>query len=283
METLIDARGLAKRYPGFALEGISFRLEPGFVMGLIGENGAGKTTTIKCLMGLIRRDGGELSVLGLDPARDGARAREGVGYVSDENCLWEDMRVGAAVRVVSRFYRNWDWSAFKDRLAGFGLPPDRKIGQLSKGMRLKLNLAIALSHGADLLLLDEPTSGLDPMARDEFLGILRDYLAEGSRGVIFSTHITSDLEKIADFVTFIRSGKLVFSMDRESMAESFSLLRGGGSLPAGAREYLIGVKESAVGWEGLARDREAALAALGPGCAVERPSIEQIMLYHGKE
>jgi hypothetical protein len=101
-------------------------------------------------------------------------------------------------------------------------------------MRLKLNLAIALSHGADLLLLDEPTSGLDPMARDEFLGILRDYLAEGSRGVIFSTHITSDLEKIADFVTFIRSGKLVFSMDRESMAESFSLLRGGGSLPAGA-------------------------------------------------
>jgi ABC-2 type transport system ATP-binding protein len=160
------------------------------------------------------------------------------------------------------------------------LPERKKVKELSKGMKLKLNLAIALSHGANLLLLDEPSAGLDPVARDEFMGMLRDYVSDGKRGVLFSTHITSDLDKIADYVTFLREGKLVFSLDRGEMEDAFAIVRGGGSLPPGARERFIGVKETGVGFEGLTRERAAVQRDLGPGSVAERASIEQIMLYH---
>jgi ABC-2 type transport system ATP-binding protein len=283
MEPLVEARGLGKAYPGFSLEDVSFALEPGYVMGLIGENGAGKTTTIKLLMGMARRDAGELKVLGRDPETDGAAARERIGFVSDENWLWEDMRVDRAVKVVSRFFGHWDQGAFDARFEGFGLPARKAVKELSRGMRVKLNLAIALSHGAELLVLDEPSSGLDPVARDEFMLTLRDFVSDGKRAVLFSTHITSDLDKIADYVTFIRNGRVVFSMDKAAMEETYAIVKGGGSLPAAARGFFIGVKETGVGFEGLVRDREGALRALGGGCAAERANIEQIMLYHGKE
>jgi ABC-2 type transport system ATP-binding protein len=283
MEALIEARGLGKAYSGFSLEGVSFALEPGYVMGLIGENGAGKTTTIKLLMGMIRRGSGYLSVFGLDPERDGAAARERIGFVSDENWLWEDIRVDRAVKVLSRFFSHWDQAAFDARFEEFGLPARKAVKELSRGMRVKLNLAIALSHGAELLILDEPSSGLDPVARDEFMLTLRDFVSDGKRAVLFSTHITSDLDKIADYVTFIRNGRVVFSMDKASMEETFAVVKGGGSLPEAARGFFIGVKETGVGFEGLVRDKEGALRALGGGCAAERANIEQIMLYHGKE
>jgi len=282
MTALIEARGLRKGYPGFDLEGVSFSLEPGYVMGGGGENGAGKTTTLKILMGMARRDGGELSVLGADPWTEGVRARSRIGFVSDENWLWEEMRVDRAARTVSRFLPGWDGAGFERRREAFGVPAGKRVKELSRGMRAKLNLAVALSHGAELLVLDEPTSGLDPLARDEFLGILRDFVADGKRSVLFSTHITSDLDKIADYVTFIRGGRIVFSMDKASMEESFSLIRGGGDLPSEARSLFLGIRETGVGFEGLTRDREGALRAL-PGCAAERANIEQIMLYHGKE
>ncbi len=282
MAALIEARGLRKEYPGFTLDGVSFSLEPGCVMGLVGENGAGKTTTLRILMGMARRTGGELSVLGADPWTDGVRARARIGFVSDENWLWEEMRVDRAVKTVSRFLPSWDGAGFERRLGDFGVPAHKQVKELSRGMRAKLNLAVALSHGAELLVLDEPTSGLDPVARDEFLGVLRDFVADGKRSVLFSTHITSDLDKIADYVTFIRGGKIVFSMDKVAMEEGFCLIRGGGVLPAAARALFIGTRETGVGFEGLTRDREAALRAL-PGSAVERVTIEQIMLYHGKE
>ncbi len=286
MAALIDAQKLRKLYPGFVLDDISVHLEKGYVMGLIGENGAGKTTTIKLLMGMIRRQGGDLRILGADPEKDGAEVRERIGYVSDENTLWPELKVLTVAKVIARFYRSWNWDLFRAHIKGFGIPENKKVGELSKGTRLKLNLSIALSHGAELLLMDEPSAGLDPVARDEFLGLIRDYVSDGTRGALFSTHITSDLDRIADYITFIREGRIVFSLDRESMEDRFSIVKGGGSLSPEEKKLFIGVRETAVGFEGLVDCRDDMLKRLDSirePRAVERATIEQIMVFHGKE
>ena len=205
-ENAIEIKGLTKKYDGFTLDDISFDVPKGSVMGFIGQNGAGKTTTIKAIFNIISRDAGTINVLGLDNIENEYEIKEDVAAVFDELPFHEDFNARQISVVLSSVFRNWDNEKFKELLTRFALPEKKKIKQFSKGMKMKLQIATALSHDAKLLIMDEATTGLDPVIRNEILDIFREYLQDGERSILMSSHITSDLEKIADCVTFIDKG-----------------------------------------------------------------------------
>lgn len=288
MNQILEISNLHKKYEGFALKDVSFSLERGFVLGFIGPNGAGKTTTIKLIMNLIKRDSGTIKVFGLDNLRHEKEIKEKIGFVYDENYFYEELTTEEMKRIIAPFYTGWDEALYQKYIREFELPPRKRIKELSKGMKLKFSLALALSHQAELLVMDEPTSGLDPVFRNEFLDILRDYMAVENRGVIFSTHVTSDLEKIADYITMINKGEIVFSMSKEDLYEEYVLLKGPKSaLNQELKKVLIGWRESSLGFQGLARKRWQGDVSFATGSSLgkdgelvlERPTLEDIMLY----
>jgi len=284
-DAMIEARGLGKRYERFALEGVSFRLERGEVMGLIGPNGAGKTTTIRLLMGAAKPSSGSFSLLGGNPRGD-RRLLGRVGFVFEDCRFYGSLSISANARFVGRLYPGWDGRAFRGRLEAFGLDERAKVDGLSKGQRTKFALAVALSHGAELLVLDEPTSGLDPVSRSEILDILYGFISGGDSSVLFSTHITQDLERIADRVTFLREGRLVFSEATGEVLARHALVKGPAAALPALRGGLVGVREAATGFEGLtdrAGELAAARGAPAEGLVVERASLEDIMVYSTRE
>ena len=215
MSVILSVRHLRKEYEKFTLDNISFEVESGTIMGLIGRNGAGKTTTIKSILNLIHISGGEIVYFGKNFRENEAEIKEQIGYEGGAVDYYKKKKIRDIVEVTKTFYNGWDDSLYRRYTELFELDEDKTPAQLSEGMRVKLNLAIALSHGAKLLILDEPTSGLDPVSRDELLEIFR-YLAKEGAAILFSTHITSDLEKCADAITYIRKGKLEFSGQMDS-------------------------------------------------------------------
>ena len=222
MPDALEVRGLRKNYADFELKDVSFALPEGSIMGFVGQNGAGKTTTIKLIFNMIGRDGGEIKVLGLDNLRDELAIKQDLAAVFDEVFFVDSWRVSEVEKVVSGFYQNWSSSQYQGYLKEFDLAPGKKIKELSRGMKMKLMLSVAMSHGARLLVLDEPTSGLDPVARDELLDILLDYISDGKKSVFFSTHITSDLDRIADYVTLIDYGRIFYAGKKDELLEHFS-------------------------------------------------------------
>ena len=210
MSTILSVRHLKKEYEKFTLDDISFEIEDGMIMGLIGRNGAGKTTTIKSILNLIHISGGEIVYFGKDFRENEAEIKEQIGYTGGAVDYYKKKKIRDIVGVTKTFYQGWDDTLYRKYTQIFELDEDKTPAQLSEGMRVKLNLAIALSHGAKLLILDEPTSGLDPVSRDELLEIFQ-YLAGEGVAILFSTHITSDLDKCADAITYIRKGKMEFS------------------------------------------------------------------------
>jgi ABC-2 type transport system ATP-binding protein len=280
MDTVLRVENLAKRFPRFALEGISFSLERGYVMGFIGQNGAGKTTTIKCIMDLLRRDGGAIEVFGMDPRADGVSVREKIGFVYDELNV-SGMLTGEDVRsFVAPLYRGWDEALFRRHAKEFDLDLGQHVEKLSRGQKVKLSLAFALSHGAELLIMDEPTSGLDPVFRAELLDILYGIIQDERKSIFFSTHITSDLEKIADHITFIDNGRLVFSDSKDAVLERFRLVRGpADSLTPQVRALCVGTRATGSGFEALTREAEEVASLVGPRAVIERASLEDIMVH----
>lgn len=229
MSDLLRIQGLCKRYGDFSLSDVGLSVPEGSVVGLVGSNGAGKTTTIKAALGLVYADSGTIDLLGCPVTRNdaaaAARARQGVGVVFD-TCPFPQLYTVRDVQVVMRAtYAGWDDDAFERHIGAFGLTPEKKVGKLSRGMGMKLSLACALSHAARLLVLDEATAGLDPLAREEVLGMLRRYLAHEDRGILMSTHITTDLESIADYVVCIDGGRVVFSMEKDRITEEAGVAR----------------------------------------------------------
>jgi len=275
----LELSGVGKSYRGFRLQDVSFSLPRGFIGGLVGPNGSGKTTIVKLIMNLVRRDAGEIRVFGLDNRRDQVAVRSRIGFVYDAPGYWDDQTLAMHRRALGAFYPRWSDATF-NRLAGeFGLPLDAAFKTLSSGMKMKFSLAMALSHEADLLVMDEPTAGLDPVFRRELLQRLSAILQDEGKSILFSTHITSDLERVADFVTFVRGGRVVFSLPRHELFEAWAVVRG----DAAAVERLDGRtvrgrRRRGTTLEVLVTDGAAARRLLGASAVVERPRLDEVMV-----
>jgi ABC-2 type transport system ATP-binding protein len=276
---ILSVRDLTKRYEKFTLDRVSFELDQGYIMGFIGSNGAGKTTTLKSMLNLVHKDGGVVEVLGKDFTQNELALKQEIGFMFGGVDYYPKSRVAKITDVVRRFYANWDEATYRQYIQRFSIDESKKVAELSGGMRVKYSLALALSHRARLLILDEPTSGLDPVARDDLLELFQELIEDGERSILFSTHITSDLEKCADFITYIQNGRIIESRAKDDLIAAYRLVQG-------TREQirllpgLIACKEHAFGFTGLIKT-----ADLPPleGVSAEPPSIEEIMIYHERK
>ena len=279
MKTL-EVSGLTKRYESFVLDSVSFSLEPGYIMGFIGRNGAGKTTTMKAMLNLIHKDGGEVVVNGKSFTENETACKKEIGFVMGEFDCYKKSSLRRITQVTKRFYEDWDEKAYRGYLERFSLDENKKISELSAGMRVKYALALALSHNAKLLILDEPTSGLDPVSRDDLLDVFRSVIEDGTHSIFFSTHIISDLEKCADYITYIKDGKILASTDVESFRQGYLLCSGERSQLEEKKPWLIGAKVHAFGFTGLCRVGDAARFA---DCKTAPADLESIMIYTEQE
>ena len=275
MENALEIKGLCKQYEGFALENVSFTLPRGAVMGFIGENGAGKTTTIKSILHLIHRDAGEIRVLGLDNEKDERAVKERIGVVLEDGCFLNTMNARQVDTLMGKAYKSWQSAQFFGFMKRFGIDERKKIKDYSKGMRMKISIAAALSHGAELLIMDEPTSGLDPVVRDEVLDLFYDFMQDESHAILLSSHITSDLDKIADYITFIHRGRVVLSEPRDELLDTYGVLRCTADQLASLDPAAVRAKRvSTFGCEALVRR-----GGVPQNWPVEPVNIEQIMLF----
>lgn len=282
MNNVLEINNITKDYKKFKIDNISFNLPKGYIMGFIGANGAGKTTTIKLILNMIKRESGEIKVFGLDNIREEENIKEQIGVVFDECYYLEDWTLNDVEKAVSMFYKNWNSSIYEKYLKEFNLARDKKVKDLSRGMRMKLMIAVAFSHEAKLLILDEPTSGLDPVARDEFLDILRDYIEDEEKSVIFSSHITSDIEKIADYITYINNGKIIFTGEKDEFLEKYCIIKGGKEdITESQKKEIIGLRIHSTGFEGLIELKKA--VGFSSKVIIEKASLDEIMIYMNKE
>lgn len=274
MKNALEINNLSKNYGSFALDNVSFRIPRGCVMGFIGENGAGKSTTIKAILNLIHFDG-SISVLGMDNRTREQEIKQRIGIVLEDSCFPSFFKATDVNTTLKAAYPAWQEKTFANYLKRFRIEPMKKISEYSKGMRMKLCIAAALSHGAELLILDEPTSGLDPIVRDEVLDLFWEFLQDESHSVLMSSHITSDLDKIADYITFIHDGKILLSMPRDELLETYALIRcTADQLQSIDSKAIASSRVGAFGAEALV------LRAYAPlGFTPEPVNIEQIMLF----
>ena len=280
INNVIELKNVVRDYGDFKLDHISFAVPEGSVCGFIGQNGAGKTTTINLILDIINRDDGEINLFGKPVDQNHAYVREDVGVVFDEMGFHEFMTAKDINIMMKNIYKNWDEKVFFEYLRKFSLPSKKKCGAFSRGMRMKLQIAAALSHKAKLLIMDEPTSGLDPIVRNEMIGIFRDFVVEEDHTILLSSHITGDLEKIADEVVFIDGGKIVLSGNKDEILEKHGILKCKKEEASKVSEALIvGVEEEAYSTSILVNDRHAA-AKLYPDMVMEEAALEDIMIYY---
>lgn len=283
--SVVEFRQFSKRNGEFALNNLNFSIESGYITGLIGPNGSGKTTLIRSIMNLIRPDRGEVLVFGQCYADKEREIKRRIGFVYDEDFFYNDLKISEMKKIVSSFYPTWNESAFKMYLDHFQLPSRLKIRDLSKGMKTKFALAIALAHEPDLLIMDEPTSGLDPVFRREVLAILSEYIQDGTRSVLFSTHISTDLDRIADYIVYIRRGQIQFCGSKEELIDSYLLVKGPvGWLRATSLEHaFLDIQHNELGFEGLVARERYTEEAFGHQVKVEKPSLDDILVYTRRE
>jgi ABC-2 type transport system ATP-binding protein len=280
MENILEIKNLTKEYDNFKLDNVNFSLERGYIMGFIGPNGAGKSTTIKLIMNLIKKNRGEIKVFGKDNVENEKEIKNKIGFVYDENYFYEDLSIREMKRIIAPFYNKFSDTVFDNYLKEFDLDPKKKIKELSKGMKMKFSLALALSHEAELIIMDEPTSGLDPVFRSEILDILYSTIQDEKKSIFFSTHITTDLEKIADYITFLNKGKIVFSREKDQVLENYALVKGEKNLlDRDTQKNFIGVRENAYGFEGLTDNVQDIRRLFTNKVVIEKATLEDIMLY----
>lgn len=278
MEAILEIQGLCKRYADFQLSDISLSMAPGTITGLVGANGAGKSTTIKLILNLIRRDAGSIRVFGRDNLAEEAAVKERIGVVFDEPCFHDLLTPLQISGYMRGLYGRWDETLFRRYLSAFSLPEKKPVKDFSRGMKMKLSIAAAMSHGAELLILDEPTSGLDPLVRDEILDIFLEFLQEESHAILLSSHITSDLDKIADAVTFLHEGHIVLSATRDDLMDAMGVARVSASqLTELQGGEALRVRREKHGCTVLVKDRRS-VARRHPNWVVEGVSIEEMML-----
>ena len=279
MTNVIEIKNLCKYYPAFRLEDVSISVPGGTIMGLIGENGAGKSTTLKCLLDLIRRDAGEITLLGKDGVKEERAVKEDIGAVLDESLFHDTLTVENVDKIMAKLYRKWDKNLFADYVRKFDLPKNLFLKEFSRGMKMKLSIAAALSHHPKLLILDEATSGLDPVVRDEILDEFLEFIQDESKGILISSHITSDLEKAADYVTYLHKGKVVLQGAKDELLEVYGkLVCAKADLARVDKSLLAGTREGQFGCEALVRDRRAFRYAY-PELPVDPVTLEEIMVF----
>lgn len=281
MTDYLEVKNLSKSFDSFQLHNITFTLPKGYIMGLIGPNGSGKTTTIKLILNMLGRNGGEIKIMGRDNIADEQTAKAELGVVFDTNYFSDDWKVTQVEKSISTFYPNWNSNRFEEMLQKFLIAPNKKVKELSKGMQMKLMLACAFSYDAKLLILDEPTSGLDPVSRDELLQILSEYIEDGEHSVLFSTHITGDLERVADYITYISFGELFFTGRKDEFVDMFRIVKGGtDELSDNLKAKAVGIRTFPTGFEALVKNEDiGAFSAL----SVEPAAIDEIVVFTSKK
>lgn len=280
MDTILQIKDLTKRYKSFTLDHVSMEIPQGMIFGLVGENGAGKTTTISAVLNMIEKDEGTITVFGKDHQRAEREIKQDIGVVIDGLGPFTGYYVKDIHPIMKKIYDNWDRELFFGYLESFRLPLDKKIKDLSKGMAVKLNFAIALSHHPRLLILDEATSGLDPVMRDEILSLLQDFVIDGASSVLLSTHITSDLDKIADYVMLLHEGKVMFTKTKEELDVDFGILHCGKDMfDALSDEDIVYYIKEEFEYRVLIQNKRELVASIR-NLVIDRATIEDIMLFY---
>ncbi len=280
MENVVEFTNVTKKFKDFSVKKIDLQVKQGFVTGFIGANGAGKSTTIKMMMNLLRPDAGEIKLFGLDYMKHEKAIKERIGFVYDGNVFFEGLNLKDIKRIVAPAYKHWDDTLFYQFIEKFELPLNKAMKTFSKGMQMKASLAVALSHHAELIIMDEPTAGLDPIFRRELLDLLQELMIDGNRTIFFSTHITTDLDRIADYIAFIQGGELVFNQSIHDVAENYALVKGGlDLLDRDTEKAFIHVHRASTGFEALTDNIKAVKNIFGDSVAIDRASLEDIMYY----
>lgn len=280
MNSALTVSGLTKRYEGFTLADISFEVPQGTITGLIGENGAGKSTTLHPILGLVHRDGGEISILGAPAEGLQPEARENIGVVFDGTNFSEELTPKRLNKVLKGVYSSWDEGYFLALLNKLSLPVSKKIKSFSKGMKAKLSIAAAFAHHPKLLILDEATSGLDPVMRDDMLDMFLEFVQDEENSILLSSHITSDLEKVADHIIFLHEGRLIFSKPKDELLENYGIVKcGAAQFEAIDRQDIITCRKQEYEWQVLVSDRNSAQKRY-PNAMVIPASIDEIMLLY---
>jgi ABC-2 type transport system ATP-binding protein len=286
MGNILEINKLVKRYIGFKLGEISLTLEPGTILGIVGPNGAGKTTLIKSILGMAVKESGDIKVFGKDLATDGVEIRDRIGFVSIEMIAVLKGLITPKIfgKTYGRYYSKWNEKKYHEYLERFEIPASKSIGKLSQGMKMKVSLAFALSHDAELLILDEPTAGLDPIFREEILDILLAEIEDSNKSIIISTHITSDLDKCADYLLVMNEGEKLLMGTKDEIIESHSLVKADKSvLNPELKKLFVNIRENKFGFEGLTNQLQDIAQLMTTDYVVERPRVEDIMYYYCKK
>ena len=280
MEHAIEVKGLTKKYDNFSLKGIDLTVPKGYIMGLIGENGAGKSTTIKAILNLIHKDSGTINILGYDHQAYELQIKQQIGVVFDECHFPEQLKPKDLSLIMKNIYQNWDNDYYYNYLQQFKLPENQIIKEFSRGMKMKLSLAVALAHHPKLLILDEPTSGLDPIVRNEILDIFLDFIQDEEHSILMSSHITTDLEKVADYITFVHDGTVIFSESKDALLNDYGIIK------CRTQEFekidsadIMTYRQSSYSYEVLVKNKKA-MSNKYRQLIIDEPTIEQLMLLH---
>ncbi len=285
MDAILKVCGLAKNYGDFQLKDVSFELAPGSIMGFIGENGAGKSTTIKAILNIISRDGGSVEIFGMDSQSDDKQIKEQIGVVFEECCFHDVFSTDDINKIMANIYCSWDANLFKKYCHDFKLPDKKRVKEYSRGMKMKLSIAAALSHRPRLLILDEATSGLDPVVREEMLDIFDDFVNDEQHAILLSSHITSDLDKISGSITFIHNGEIIFSKGRIDLLSQLRVLRCDEadfvSLQKLYAHHMLRYRKGTQGYDVLVENFEM-IKSQRPELIIDSVNIEEIMLFYAR-
>ncbi len=282
MENILEVLNVSKKYEGFELKDINFKLPKGMIMGLIGENGAGKSTTIKAILNLIEVDSGGVQIFGKDMKANQKEIKEDIGVVLDDSFLSDYLNPKDIHKIMRNIYKNWDEELYFKYLEDFKLPLDKIVKEYSSGMKMKLRIIVALAHHPKLLILDEPTSGLDPVARADILDIFQDFIQDEECSILVSSHITSDLEHIADYITFINNGRIVFCKTRDELLEQYGVVKCSEEefLKFDKKDY-IKYKKNKYDYEVLVKNKQAIKKKYDIK-VIDKAGLEDIMLIYIK-
>lgn len=279
--SILEVKNITKEYPSFKLDNVSFNIEEGSICGFIGRNGAGKTTTLKGIMGLIHLNKGEIKVFGRDMQKHETENRQDISFSLAETNFYEYTKLGKLTKVTSKFYPEWNQELFEKLCKKFELDMNKKYRELSSGMKVKYNLAVALSHNAKLLILDEPTSGIDPVSRDEILDLFKMIVKDGKRSILFSTHITSDLDKCADHIVYIKKGKIIASKEKQDFIDDYLYIKGPMKDFEKIKDLVISHKEEGDTFTALIKEENS--LDLPANFEKKLPDLDTIMIYEERK